>query len=90
MQKKTKKSAAAFIEKYGLNKETLTVSRLREIIESLDFVVVDYRSNVKKRFRCNCASGENKVDRISFIYEKLRLLHTRRKICFSLYGYVSR
>lgn len=47
MQKKIKKSAAAFIEKYGLNKETLTVSRLREIIESLDFVVVDYRSNVK-------------------------------------------
>lgn len=47
MQKKTKKSAAAFIEKYGLNKETLTVSRLREIIESLDFIVVDYRSNVK-------------------------------------------
>ncbi len=47
MQKKIKKRAAAFIEKYGLTKDTLTVSKLREIIESLDFSVVDYRSNVK-------------------------------------------
>lgn len=47
MQKNIKKRAVAFIQKYELTKDTLTITRLREIIESLDFYVVDYRSNVK-------------------------------------------
>lgn len=41
------KRAVEFIKKYDLNKKSLTVTRLRDIIESLNFCIVDYWRSIK-------------------------------------------
>ena len=41
------KRAVEFIKKYDLNKKSLTVTRLRDIIESMNFCIVDYWRSIK-------------------------------------------
>lgn len=48
-QREIRKKAVEFIKKYDLNKKSLTVTRLRGIIESLNFCIVDYWHSIKNK-----------------------------------------
>lgn len=47
MQKNIRKSAIKFVHKHNLNKKNLTATELREIIEDLNFGIVDYWTNAE-------------------------------------------